>query len=271
MAGWGGNDERAIALQTFFKQGGGGQQARQDARDLTGATARQQRDAVRAVPRERDGRRGACFGGAIDQWMPREACVERCLLEERGLKGQDAEQQIEYAREFRDAPATPGPDLRTDVVNRFDTAVVREAGEAQVHTGIVYREHDVGLPDADLALHVSDHAQQERQVAQHGGDADDRDAVGVIKQLGPFGAHGIAAEAAEDDGTVHGSPQSAHQGGGVHVAAHLTGADHDFQRGVHTGLSGAGGRPESRPMIAMFMRSAAAITAGRSSKTKRPA
>ena len=124
--GGGGNDERAIALQTFFKQGGGGQQARQDARDLTGATARQQRDAVRAVPRERDGRRGACFGGAIDQWMPREACVERCLLEERGLKGQDAEQQIEYAREFRDAPATPGPDLRTDVVNRFDTAVVRE-------------------------------------------------------------------------------------------------------------------------------------------------
>src|SRR6267154_3094465 len=87
------------------------------------------------------------------------------IAEEFFLKGKNAEGLREATADDSDAPWAPGPELRADVVDVFDSAALEFAGQAEVEAGEVCEYRELGLTALGFAYQVAHGADQRREVA----------------------------------------------------------------------------------------------------------
>ena len=100
----------------------------------------------------------------------------------------------------------------------LDAHLLRGGGKADVEAGVIDGQKQIGLPAGDLALRVAEEAEEEAEAPQDREEADDGNGVAVEQLLLPGGAHGGAADAAEDYGARGEVPQGAHERRGMLVA-----------------------------------------------------
>lgn len=127
------------------------------------------------------------------------------LLEEVNLEGQNAEHLLHIALEVFDAVFLPCPYLRCDIVvctwrvgiGMLCAVVLQKLADAEVESGIVNGDDDVGLPLQNVALAHRHVTHDGRQVHQ------DRDEPHICQLLivadtrTPYGGHIVTAEEPE--------------------------------------------------------------------------
>ena len=91
--------------------------------------------------------RGAIESGfdVADERMADEFCGDAGVGVELFFEGEDAEGLGEAAADDSNAPGTPGPELRADVVGVGDFAEFEFAGEAEMEAGEVGEDGEGGL------------------------------------------------------------------------------------------------------------------------------
>ncbi len=112
------------------------------------------------------------------------------------LEGEYAAEGVDGGGDFFDAPGSGGPDLGGDVIADGDSFGFGDGGDAEVDSGGVDRDDDVGFEGAEFAADFAEEfppvAHLEDGTEEHGGTGD-----GVGEEPAPRGGHAIAADADE--------------------------------------------------------------------------
>src|ERR1700737_3413593 len=119
------------------------------------------------------------------------------------------------------APPSPGPTLRTDVINVLDAAAFELSGKAQMEAGEIGKDGKGRFAALGFANEVPHGAHERRKGAEDFGDADDGHFGVVGDDVDAGGAHLRAAHA--EDFEVSALLERNGQARGVHVAASFAG------------------------------------------------
>jgi hypothetical protein len=90
-----------------------------------------------------------------DQRVPYELYRDTGIAEEFFFKGKNAEGLRETAADYADAPGSPGPELRADVVDVFGSAALEFAGQAEVKAGEVREDGEGWFAALGFAYEVA--------------------------------------------------------------------------------------------------------------------
>ena len=155
---------------------------------------------------------------------------------ERGLEGEDAEEQVEGAGDAFDAAAAPDPDLGGNVVGGANAQGLDALGQGDIKGVVVEGDEQVGAPFGGQGDHIGQDAFVEANLGEDLDDAHGGEGIGVIKELGTLGAERVAPHAADVEFAAgEALAQGADEGAAVHVAGDFPGGNHDFEgRGAHS-------------------------------------
>jgi len=93
-----------------------------------------------------------------DQWVPYELYRDTGIAEEFFFKGKNAEGLRETAADYADAPGSPSPELRADVVDVSGSAALEFAGQAEVKAGEVREDSEGWFAALGFAYEVTHRA-----------------------------------------------------------------------------------------------------------------
>ena len=115
----------------------------------------------------------------IGQRMPDELGFDAALAIELLLEGEDHQHLADVLPHQLDARLPPRPQLRADVVDHRDAALVQLARQAKIEVGEVDQHGGVGAAAFGLGHHVAKAPVDARDVLDHLDHADHRDLVSV--------------------------------------------------------------------------------------------
>ena len=143
------------------------------------------------------------------------------LLVERHFERQDGEQQIDVALNVTDAMFLPCPDLRSDVIDHGNRAVLLdEACYLEVEAWVIDQNQHVGLPREDVLLAAFHAAKDGPQVHEDGDEAHISEVTIVLNELSTLCRHHVSAVATELSRRIL-LPDGRHQVARMNVAACL--------------------------------------------------
>jgi hypothetical protein len=126
--------------------------------EFCGAAARQDRDELFLRLEALFAGKGLAIERGVhgaNQWVPYELYRDTGIPEEFFFKGKDAEGLREAAADYADAPGSPGPELRADVVDVFGSAALEFAGQAEVEAGEVREDGEGWFAALGFAYEVA--------------------------------------------------------------------------------------------------------------------
>ena len=126
--------------------------------EFCGAAARQDRDEVFLWVEALFAAKGLAIERGVHcsyQWMPYELYRDTGIAEELFFKGKNAEGLRETAADYADAPGSPSPELRADVVDVFGSAALEFAGQAEVEAGEVREDGEGWFAALGFAYEVA--------------------------------------------------------------------------------------------------------------------
>ncbi len=183
----------------------------------------------------------------------------------RRLERQQRHQMVVPARHAPRAAGAPRPDHRRDIVNErqglaLAAQPLRDApGEARAVDG----DERHGLLRDDIGDRLGDAAEDAARLRQHLGDAHDRELGQGHAAVQALRRHGLAADPGEAHLAARALAQGRHQLAAEEIARRLAGDEIDERRRrAHAALT---------PTTKIPARSAASITASRSSTSAAPA
>src|SRR5271157_4829298 len=131
--------------------------------------------------------------------MPYELRLDAALAIKLLLEREDHQHPADVVPHLLDSPLLPGPELRTDVVNDGNAALVKFAGEPQIEIGEVDEHRRIGPAPLRLAHHLAKAAIDGWNVLDDLDDADFGDLASVRQQLAAGRAHLLSSDAEEVD------------------------------------------------------------------------
>ena len=131
---------------------------------------------------------------------------------------------------------SPRPELRGDVVDRWDAAAFHLAGYAPVESGRVDNDGEIRLAPVSFANQVLVESQNFGQVAENLGDTDDRQVFGIDDGVASGYAHTVTANAEELERWIE-VLQGLDELRTVHFTGSFAGGDQDKHESLATGLS----------------------------------
>src|SRR5271157_743813 len=174
--------------------------------------------------------------------MPYELRFDAALTIKLLLEREDHQHPADVLTHAFNASLLPGPELRTDVVNDGNAALVKFAGEPQIEIWEVDEHRRIGPAPLRLAHHLAKAAIDGWNVLDDLDDADFGDLASVRQQLAAGRAHLLAADAEEIDLSIR-LPlgdlfaQGLHQLCAIKFARCLSCGDEDSHSGIMTGGS----------------------------------
>lgn len=160
-----------------------------------------------------------------DKRMADEFRGDTGIAEESFLERKDAESLRETSADNADAPRSPSPKLRTDVIDVANAEGAELAREAKMKAGEIGEDGQRRLAAVGFRDEAAHGANERRKMAESFRDADDGDFGVVGDDVNARGAHLRAAHAKERD--VHAFLQSRGETRGVHVPGSFAGGDEE--------------------------------------------
>src|ERR1700730_12031450 len=124
-----------------------------------------------------------------NQWVADEFHGDAGVTVELFFKGEDTKRLCKAAADYADAPRTPGPELRADVIDIAYAVRLEFSGEAQVEAGEIGEDGEGGFATLGFVDEAAHGANQGGKVAEDFGDADDGDFGIVGDDVDAGGAH----------------------------------------------------------------------------------
>ena len=127
--------------------------------------------------------------------MPNKLSVDTAFAIELLLEREDDHHLAHVLPHEFDAPLPPGPQLRADVVDHRNAALVQLARQTKVEVGEIDKHGSVGLAPLGFGHHFVKQPEDARQMLHHFGQSDHGDLIGVDHQVASSLLHALAADA----------------------------------------------------------------------------
>src|SRR5580698_9859028 len=111
--------------------------------------------------------------------MADEGRVDAAVAVELFFEGEDDQRFVDVVADEANAPLTPCPELRRDVIDRWDAAFFHLAGDAPVEGRRIDDNGEIRLAAVGFADQVLKESPDLWQMAENFGDADDGEVFGV--------------------------------------------------------------------------------------------
>src|SRR5580658_1419907 len=131
--------------------------------------------------------------------MADESRIDSAVAVELFFEGKDHQSFVGVVADEADASLPPCPELRRDVVDHGNAALLHLPGYAPVECGRVDHDGEIGLATVGFFDQMLEQAVDLGQMAKDFGDADYRKIFRVDDRVAAGGTHAVSADAEEFD------------------------------------------------------------------------